>query len=80
MGPKGKAQRGGGPKGLEGGGPKISRFFPSLAPIFVSLFFLSLGVFSCLFFSLWGSSREILVVFWSAGTLKCARFRPRAVV
>ena len=33
-----------------------------------------------LFFSLWGSSRVFLVVFWSARTLKCARFRPRAVV
>ena len=35
---------------------------------FILFFFsLSLGIFSCLFFSLWGSSRGILVVFWSSG-------------
>ena len=62
----------------EGGGPKISRFFCLLPPpfsFFFSLsgdllvsFFLSPGVFSCLSSSLWGSSRGILVVFWSVGT------------
>ena len=43
-------------------GPQISHFFfPSPAPIFA------------LFVSLWGSSRGFLVVFGSAGAVKCAR-------
>ena len=49
--------------------PKFRFFVPSSAPIF-ALFSLSLGVFSCFFFSLWGSSRRILVVFLKAWTLK----------
>ena len=56
------------------GPPKISFFFPSPATIFI--FFLSLGVFSCLFSSL--SSRGILVVFFKAGALKCVRLGSRA--
>ena len=63
----------------EGGGPKISRFLFLLPPPFSFFFSLSLGIFSCLFFSLrvssrvfpplsGGSSRGILVVFWSVGT------------
>ena len=48
------------------GPPDISRFFlPHSHFLFL---FLSLGIFSCLFFSLRGSSRGILVVFWSVGT------------
>ena len=43
------------------GGPKFRALFPSPAPIFA------------LFVSLWGSSRGFLVVFESAGALKCAR-------
>ena len=50
------------------GPPKISRFFSPLPPQFSFFFFLSLGVFSCLFSFLSGSSRGILVVFWSVGT------------
>ena len=49
------------------GPPKISRFFFLLPPHFHS-FFLPPGIFSCLSSSLWGSSRGILVVFWSVGT------------
>ena len=51
-----------GPKGgaPKGGAPK-GAFFPSPAPIFA------------LFVSLWGSSRGFLVVFGSAGAVKCAR-------
>ena len=45
------------------GPPKFSFFF-SLSRSHLVLFFLSLGVFSCLFFSLWGSSCGILLVFW----------------
>ena len=72
-GPEGWGPKGRGPKG---GGPKISRFFFLLPPTF-SFFFLSPGVFSSLFslsgcllvsfFSLWGSSRGILVVFEAPG-------------
>ena len=52
--PKGGAPQGGAPKG--GGGPKFRAFFfPSPTPIFI------------LFFSLWGSSRGILVVFEAPG-------------
>ena len=52
-------RKGGAPKG---GRPKISRFFfPFPATVFA------------LFVSLWGSSRGILVVFGSAGAVKCAR-------
>ena len=66
---KGGTQRVGGAKV---GGPTFRVFFyPSPAPILALLwgssrvFFFSLsGVFSCLFFSLWGSSRGIVVVFW----------------
>ena len=64
----------GGPKG---GSPKFRAFFSFSRPRFHSffslwgsscLFFLSPDVFSCLFSSLWVSSRGILVVFWSVGT------------
>ena len=81
-----RARKVGGPKGK---GPKFSSFFFLLPPpffLFSSLrgssrvFFLSPGVFSCFFFSLWGSSRGILVVFWSVRTLKCACFRLRVVL
>ena len=59
------AQKGGGPKG---GGPKFSRFFTFSRSHFHS-FFLSLGIFSCLF-------GGVLV----GRFLKCACFRPRVVV
>ena len=55
---KSETPKGGAPKG---GGPKIPRFF-----------FLSRHHF-VLFVSLWVSSSGILVVFGSAGALKCAR-------
>ena len=58
----GRVEKGGegGPKprrsgGSKGGGPEISRFFPSPDAKFV------------LFFPLWGSSRGILVVFEAPG-------------
>ena len=72
---KGGAQKGG------VRGPKFRAFFLLSAPIFILFslsgdllvsFFLSPGDFSCLFSSLWGSSRGILVVFLKAGTLKWA--------
>ena len=62
------------------GGPKFRAFFFHLPLPFSFFFSLSGGLLVSVFFSLWGSSRGILVVFWSARTLKCARFRPRAVV
>ena len=52
------------------GGPQ---FRAHVLPLPFSFFFLSLGIFSCLFFTLCGSYRGILVVFWSSRTLKCAR-------
>ena len=65
--------------------PKFRAFFPSPAPIF-AVFFLSLGVFSCLFLSHWVSSRGILVGFfegrdhsnvhvWSFGLSKAGGLR-----
>ena len=66
--PKGGATKGGATKGgaaeggaTKGGEPKISSFFPCPAAKFV------------LFFPLWGSSRGFLVVFGSAGAVKCSR-------
>ena len=50
----------------------MSRLF-SISRSHFRSFFLSLGIFSCLFFTLCGSYRGILVVFWSSRTLKCAR-------
>ena len=84
MGPGGWGPKGG---ALKGGGElaKFRATFPSPAPNFVlyfslspgffPVFYLPLGVVSCLFLSLWGSSRfrENLVVFFKAWTLKCAR-------
>ena len=63
-----RAQSGRRVGGQEGGGPKISRFFCPL-PLPFSLFL-----------ALWGSSRGILVVFWSVGTLKCAHLGSLVVV
>ena len=61
--PKGGALKGGAPKGgaPNFGGPKIS------------LFFLPLPTPFSFFLPSWGSFRGILVVFGSAGALKCAR-------
>ena len=56
--------------------PLPFRFFFSLCGSSRVFFFSLSEVFSCLFFSLWGSSRGILVVFWSAGALKMCAFSP----
>ena len=58
-GPQGWGPKGGGSKG---GSPKFRAFF-SFSHLHFHSFFLSL-----VFFPLWGSSRGILVVFWSVGT------------
>ena len=53
---------------------------PSAGPPKISLFFFPLPPSFSFFFSLWGSSRGILVVFLKAGTLQCARLGSQAVV
>ena len=72
------------------GGPKFRAFFSFSHPHFHS-FFLSLGIFSCLFFSLRVSSRVFVPLsggllvecwwcFWLVGSSNVLVFRPQVVV
>ena len=76
MAPKGGAPEGWGPEGWgpEGWGAQNFALFFSLShPHF---HFFSLGVFSCLFSSLWGSSREFWWCFGHSGPQLMCLFSP----